>query len=214
MGWKDLDSFNFEARENIVFFYRRRDPLYWAVTLAVALAVVVFGILSLRDPQPGFRRRGRGAAMVALIAAIPPAPRAVLLAVILGWLLECMIRKTLRIYDRRPDFLIGPSGVADLDPWNPRALRWEEIREVRLDTRRTMLRRKVRSGLAFVGRPKAPRFLPRRSVDWLPPGWTENAIRFFSRELEVSDDELIAIARRFAGGRLVVREAPWPFANT
>lgn len=212
MGWKDLDSFNFEARENIVFFYRRRDPLYWAVTLALALAVFVLGILSFQDPPPRFR--GRGAAVAALIAAIPPAPRAVLLAVILGWLIECMVRKTLRIYDGRPDLLIGPSGVADLDPWNPRALRWEEIREVRLETRRTTLRRKVRSGLAFVGRPKAPWFLPRRSVDWLPSSWTENAIRFFSRELQVSDDELIAVARRFAGGRLVVREAPWPFADT
>lgn len=213
MGRKELDSFNFEARENVVLFYRRRDPLFWGLLLLAVLAILVAGTLILFDPPSNLRPRGRGAGVAAVLLLVPPAPRAVLLAVLLGWSTECVVRKTLRIYDRRPDLLIGPSGVADLDPWTPRALRWEEIVEVRLETRRTLLRRRVRSGLAFVGPPKAPWFLPRRAVDWLPSGWTENAIRFVPRELQVRDDELIAIARRFAGGRLVVRQAPWPFED-
>lgn len=206
-----LSAFNFDARENVFLFYRRRAPLYWALVGLILLAVTVIGIAILADPPAGLRLRGRGAAPAGLVMSIPPLPRALILATMLGWALESIVRRTIRIYDRRPDILIGPSGVADLDPWRPRTLRWEEIVEVRLETRRTAFRRrKVRAGIAFVGRPKAPRGLPRRAVDWLPARSTERTIRLLPRQLDITDEALIAIARRFTGGRLVMREARSP----
>ncbi|NVO17814.1 MAG: hypothetical protein HXX10_27655 [Rhodoplanes sp.] len=211
MGQRELDSFNFEARENVVLFYRRRDTLYWGLLGLLVLAVTLVGIAVLADPPSGLRLRGRGAALAHLVILIPPLPRALVLAATLGWTLERLVRRTIRIYDRRPDLLIGPSGVADLDPWTPRALRWDEIVELRRETRRTTFRRRpVGAGLAFIGRPQAPWGLPRRTVDWLPARWTERTIRLLPRELDIPDEDVIAIARRFTGGRLVVREGPSP----
>ena len=61
-----------------------------------------------------------------------------------------------------PDFVIGPAGIADLDPWKPRAILWSEIQEVR--------HYMSRPSLLGAAKPLILEFASqRRSSRWLPP---------------------------------------------
>src|SRR5207249_2250887 len=121
--------------------------------------------------------RGRGAWLIALMLLLPLAVRALLCALVLGLVMEGIYRRTLLTYDKLPDLAIRPSGIAQLNPWRPRVLNWQEIRHIRRYVTKSLLDRHPKlMSLAFTASRPPPEWLPTRLWELFPGYWTDRGI--------------------------------------
>jgi hypothetical protein len=111
-----------------------------------------------------------------------------------------MYRLTMRVFDLRADIVIGPSGLADLDPWCPRALAWSKIFEIRRMHLRTgsPFRRDQTLCLMFVAQDPRPFGLPRGWACWIPTALSDRAITLLPDRLGLTEDQVLDIVRQFA----------------
>ena len=207
MRWHRFSRFDIHDPDNVYLYVKRRGPLFWILVGGGLFAALLWFINGALDPDwaPHDTRR-TGAWLVALLALMPLPARAVLLACLLALVAEALYRSFYRMYNGRCAFVIGPSGVARLDPWIPCALGWDEVREIRREIpRRSWKRRTPSLEFAFLSRPaRAPHYLPEWLWQRLPTRLTGRRIEVSPRAVGHSDDQLLWLIRRFAGPVTIV----------
>lgn len=171
------------------------------------LVVFAFFAAAASDPNwnPG-RAPSKGAWVLALLLLLPAAVRAGLLVLFLGIFAEGYFRQTSRIFDRKPDFVIGPSGIADLNPWSPQAILWDDIVGItRALSGRSLFFPQTAVSLHFRAPDKRPRWIPTWLWKSLPAWITERHIVLFPEMLGMTEEEIFKIVERF-GGRFPVED--------
>ena len=200
MGWTELSKFDFRDRENVFLFYKRRHPIIWGLHIGLVLAIMVVVTLALMDPSLHPSYRARGAWLIALLLLLPLTVRALLCALVLGYALESIYQRTRLVYDKLPDIALGPSGIAQLDPWRPRAFGWQEIQHIRrFVTQGSLILRPRVIWLSF----SAPRARPKWLQPWLwgllPSHWIDRGIAITPKNFGLTEAELLKTVERFAG---------------
>src|ERR1700741_5438360 len=127
-----FSQFDFDDRENVYLYVDRRGPLFWVLLLGLVFGALIWfmnsAILTDGIPPP---TRGKGAWPTALVYLMPLPVRAIAFACLLAIAAECFYRLYHRMYDGPSAFVIGPTGVAQIDRWRPCSLGWDEMEEIR-----------------------------------------------------------------------------------
>lgn len=188
-------GFDLDPAKNDFLFFARGWARFALLVLIGILALMVWFTSQLLDPSwhPHYAH-GKGALIIALVVMMPVVVRVTLLVGTIGWIAERVYRMAVRAFDSKPDFAIGVSGVADLNPWTPRAIRWDEM----IDIRRISSRGKPLY-LQFVTRKPCPEWIPASTWDRLPGTMTERRIVISPRWIGMDDDCLCRLVESYSG---------------
>jgi hypothetical protein len=202
MASSDLSTFNFDARENVALFFHRPHPVYWVAVNTLVLALMLWLAAWAIDPNwhpSGLR--GKSGWVIGLLVLLPVTIRGIVLAIGIGCAAESIYRQTWRTYDRRPGFVLGPTGIADLNPWHPQAFAWREVHQVSRHIIINRFRRQRETLLTLVFRaPGKPRFgIPPCWWNRLPALVTDRRISIVPSQLGLTEAEVLAVVERFAG---------------
>jgi hypothetical protein len=201
----DFSAFKLHPGQDVILHYKRKHPWLQALIVGGLLVFFVSAAVWMSNPDwnPG-PVRGKGAGVIALLLLLPAIVRGILLVLLIGFLAEGSYRNACRMYDGEPDFLIGPSGIADLNPWRPQAILWDDVvgitrawSSLSLFTQQKVLSIHVRA--------------PGRKPTWIPPWFwkfmparlTEREVVLFPDQLGMTEEEVFRIVERF-GGRFPV----------
>jgi hypothetical protein len=197
----DFSAFTFDPEQDVLLHLRPERSWLWLLLAGGFLAALVFIAQAMADPNWNPGRSSKGAWVLLLLLLLPAALRVALMIFLIGFLAEGLFRQANRIFDSRPDFVIGPAGVADLNPWSPQAILWDDI---------TGITRALSSPSLFSGRQetvsihfRAPGKKPAWIARWLwtsLPAWiTERHIVLFPNLLGMKEEEIFQIVERFGG---------------
>jgi hypothetical protein len=207
MRWGRFSQFDFGDRDNVYLYVDRRGPLYWVLLLGLVFGALIWFMDSAMHPDwvPP-TTRGKGAWPMALIYLMPLPVRVIAFACFLAILAECFYRFYHRMYDGRSAFVIGPSGVAQVDRWYPCSLGWGEVQEIRREMAPNVWGNLSTTIMfAFLSRPaKPPRHIPGWFWDMLPAKLTGRRVRINPKAYGSDEDQLIRLIRQFAGPVTIV----------
>jgi hypothetical protein len=207
MRWGRFSKFDFDDPDNVYLYIEKRGPLYWILLIGGVFGGVLWFMDWAMDPNwnPPYIR-GKGAWPIALTAIMPVAVRGIVFACLLALIAECFYRAYYRMYDGHTAFIIGPTGVARLDPWNPCSLGWDEVREIRREMHTDSWgNMRWPLELSFVTAPVAPpAFVPLWLWQSLPARLTDRRIEVTLAALGRDEGQLIWLIRRFAGPVTIV----------
>jgi len=199
MDQNEQTSFDLDPTKNDFLFFEHRRS-YISIFLIIGLLALMIWVSSIvLDPHWNPRNlHGRGAWIVALLVLMPIAVRAAILAITTGWIAELCYRTAVRSFDNKPDFVIGVSGVADLNPWAPRVILWHELNDIRRITRSPSLFSNGGTDcfLFVAAKPAAP------STKWwnvMPSSVNERRIAIRPSAVGMDDDGVLRLIRRYSG---------------
>lgn len=207
MDRSQLAQFDLDPHKNEFLFLEHGRPRIRLVLLAGAVIFLLWIASALVAPNQTWNSlHGRGAGIAALFLLVPLAVRVSILALTLGWMFEALYRGTVRSFDNKPDFMIGASGIADLNPWSPQIIFWDDLAEVRrVMTRPTLLRNSQSIALLFVAARPQPRWLMAAIWEALPSFITERRIQITPDTVGMNDDVFGKLIERYAG-RVAIRD--------
>lgn len=201
MGPGDLYRFDFNDPDNAYLSFARPNP--WRLALVFALVLIpcaVFAVAGFCTDCAPQSVNTAGAALLALFYFIPFGLRVVILGITFVWIGVHLFRRTYCMYDDKPDYVIGPSGIADLNLWHPRAFTWNDIGEVqRVWIGRSLFTNGRPMALLFVAKKMPPAGIPGWLWDLLPLSWTGRKIEVAPQAVGVPEDEILQKVEQFAG---------------
>jgi hypothetical protein len=203
----ELANFDLDPQKNDFLFFERGRPRTTILVLVGLLGLLLWMSALITDPNwhPHYLR-GKGAWVIALMLLMPIAVRAVVLAVTTGWIAEAGYRFAVRCFDGKPDFAIGASGVADLNPWAPRAILWRDLTDVRrVSTPPSLFTRGRSVCLQFVANRQRPSWFPPGLWDAMPACVTEVRIAITPRSVGMDDEDVRRLIERYSG-RIAISE--------
>jgi hypothetical protein len=206
MAWTKLSVFDFDPRANEFLYLERGRPLTSAIVTVGVVALLLLTAALVVDPDWHPRSlRGKGVWVIALLLLLPIAVRVVVLGVVTGITAEAAFRGIWQAFDGKPDFVIGRSGIADLNPWRPRVILWHELHEVRRLTTSNWFGPGKPMLLEFAARRRRPRWLPATLWDMLPACLTERRIDLSPEWFGLDFRGFEWLIERYAG-RIAIRD--------
>jgi hypothetical protein len=197
----DLYQFNFNDPDNAYLSFARPNP--WRLALVFVLVLtpfMVFTVASFCTDCAPQSIDTISAMLLAFFYWIPFGLRVAVLGIALAWIAVHLLRRVYCMYDDKPDFVIGPSGIADLNLWHPRAFTWNDIGEVqRVWIGRSLFTRGRPMTLQFVAQNRPPAGVPGWLWDLLPLSWTGRTIQVAPQAVGVPEDEILEKVEQFAG---------------
>ena len=194
-------NFDFDPLKNHFLFFERGRPRSDFLVRASLLCFLLWAGAWLVDPawQPG-ALRGKGAEFVALVLLIPIGVRVVLIGITVGWMADTAYRVAMRSFDDKPDYAIGVSGIADLDPHAPRVILWPDLIAIcRNKTRQTLLSRSLLINIEFAALRPRPAWLPLALWHVIPAYFTERRISIAPNSVGTDDNGIVRLIERYHG---------------
>ncbi len=194
-------NFDFDQQKNEFLFFEhgrlRTNIIVVLALLGFLLWISTWLIDPAWDPQLA---HGKGAWIVALLLIMPVAVRVVVLGVSAGWIAEAAYRVALRSFDGKPDFVIGISGIADLNPSGPKAILWDDLIEIRWIMRRDTLSARSRPiCLQFAAHRARPSWLWPAVWHAMPAFITERRIEITPHMVGMDDNGIRRLIERYRG---------------
>jgi len=195
-------TFDFDDPANRYLYFRRRGPVFWIVTVGLIFGFLIYTASHYIDPAwvpPN--GRGKSSGLLVPLALLPIPLRALVFVAVLAVTAEALYRGFDRMYNGRPAVIIGPTGVARIDPWKPRAFGWDQVREIRrVILTRGNRRRPLAVGFEILGpRARPPRWMPVWLWSLMPERVREPRIALSPGPYDYTEEEFATLIRHFAG---------------
>ena len=207
MRWSRFSRFDFNDPKNVYLYVDRRGPIFWVLLLGFVFgALIWFMDSAMRPDWVPPTTRGKGAWPMAVVYLMPLPVRAIVFACFLAIAAESFYRLYHRMYDGRSAFVIGPSGVAQIDRWYPCSLGWEEVQEIRREMAMNVYGNLSTTIMfVFLSHPARPaRHMPGWLWDMLSAPLTRRRVRMSPKTYGSDDDQLLGLIRQFAGPVTIV----------